>query len=167
MCAALRKPEWVTDPRFATLRARSLHRGERLDLTEQALRNLGTTEQVLARLAAASVPCGRINTRAQAINEPQVVHNALLRESRHPYALHAMRQPRAAALFGGAALPAGRAAPLLGEHTDEVLGAAVGAERLAALKSEGVAQTADGAVRPPRDAPSRKRDSRLHEPVSG
>jgi crotonobetainyl-CoA:carnitine CoA-transferase CaiB-like acyl-CoA transferase len=119
LATALEHPEWISDPRFNTLAARARNVKERLDLTAEVLATK-TSEQWLARIEANDVPCAPVLTREEMIRDPQVVANELLVESEHPHA-GPMRQPRPAARFD--ATPAGlhRAAPLLGEHTDEVL----------------------------------------------
>ena len=62
----------------------------------------------------------RLVTREELLTHPQIAANELLVESEHPHA-GPMRETRPAARFD--ATPAGirRPAPLLGEHTDEIL----------------------------------------------
>jgi len=119
LATALDHPEWISDARFNTLAARARNVKERLDLTAEVLATK-TSAEWLARLEANDVPCAPVLTREEVIRDPQVAANELLIESEHPHA-GAMRQPRPAARFE--ATPAGlhRPAPLLGEHTDEVL----------------------------------------------
>jgi len=119
LAKALDRPEWISDPRFNSVGARARNVGERLDLTAEVLATKSCAEW-LARLEANDVPCAPVHTREEVLSDPQVVANDLLIESEHPHA-GPMRQPRPAARFD--ATPAGlhRPAPLLGEHTDEVL----------------------------------------------
>jgi crotonobetainyl-CoA:carnitine CoA-transferase CaiB-like acyl-CoA transferase len=119
LARALDHPEWISDPRFNSPSARAKNVSERLDLTAEVL-TTKTTAEWLARLEANDVPCAPVLGREEVIRDPQVAANELLVESEHPHG-GAMRQPRPAARFD--ATPAGlhRPAPLLGEHTDEVL----------------------------------------------
>ena len=112
-------PEWLEDPRFATPAGRVTHAGERLELMAGALAHR-TTEEWLERLDAEEVPCAPILNRSDVIAHPQVQANRLIVESVHPHA-GPMRQTRPAARFDLTPAEIGRAAPLLGEHTDEVL----------------------------------------------
>ncbi|HVN29307.1 MAG TPA: CoA transferase [Candidatus Binataceae bacterium] len=116
---ALGHAEWVSDARFNSTAARARNVRERLDLTAEVLATKSSAEW-LARLEAHDVPCAPVYTREEVLRDPQVIANELLVESEHPHA-GPMRQPRPAARFE--ATPAGlhRPAPLLGEHTDEVL----------------------------------------------
>ena len=97
----------------------------------------------LAALEAAKVPCGAINNLAEVFADPQVQERAMVDHWDHPLAgdvalvaspikLSAtpVRKPES----GG--LPP----PLLGQHTDEVLGGLLGtqAAQIAAWRSAGV-----------------------------
>ena len=124
LCAALEKPEWLTDPRFRTAAARNANRDERLRLTEEALMNF-TLEEATERLDAHQVPNGPIHhPRGKVVNDPQVVHNQLLVTYDLPAAPLPLRQTRPAAKFPATAdngkwLRYG--APILGEHSTEIL----------------------------------------------
>jgi crotonobetainyl-CoA:carnitine CoA-transferase CaiB-like acyl-CoA transferase len=119
LCTALNKPQWVTDERFATPAARSANRQERLECVEQALGGTNT-ETVIAGLEANDVPCAPVLKRRAVIDHPQVVNNDIVHEVNHP-SLGAVRQARAAARFEDTPSHMPRVAPLLGEHTCEVL----------------------------------------------
>jgi crotonobetainyl-CoA:carnitine CoA-transferase CaiB-like acyl-CoA transferase len=137
LATALEHPEWITDPRFNTLAARARNLAERLDLTAAVLATK-TSAEWLARLEANDVPCAPVLTREEVLRDPQVAANELLVESEHPHA-GPMRQPRPAARFE--VTPAGlhRPAPLLGEHTDEVLRElGISTETITDLRAAGV-----------------------------
>jgi crotonobetainyl-CoA:carnitine CoA-transferase CaiB-like acyl-CoA transferase len=114
---ALERPGWLEDPRFRTPGGRVAHAGERLGLVAEVLRTRSSAEW-LERLDAEGVPCAPVLSLAELPHHPQVLANELLVASEHPHA-GPMLEPRPAARFDDA-VP-GRPAPLLGEHTDEVL----------------------------------------------
>ncbi|HYA34710.1 MAG TPA: CoA transferase [Candidatus Binataceae bacterium] len=112
-------PEWIDDPRFKTIVARNRNVAERLELTAEALRTK-TSAQWLAALEAGQVPSAPVLSRGEVLLDPQVIENDLIMESTHPYA-GPMRMPRMAARFDDSPQAAADPAPLLGEHTDEIL----------------------------------------------
>jgi crotonobetainyl-CoA:carnitine CoA-transferase CaiB-like acyl-CoA transferase len=64
------EPEWLGDPRFATLRDRQANQGALDALIERKMRTRSAAEWETA-LIAAGVPCGRVNTIGEAIDQPQ------------------------------------------------------------------------------------------------
>lgn len=119
LCRALDKPEWLEDERFASPHARVVNAGERFAMTAEVLATR-TTEAWLARLDAEDVPSAPVLSRSELLEHPQILANELIVESEHP-AAGPMRQPRPAARFDRSPAAISRAAPTLGEHTDEVL----------------------------------------------
>jgi crotonobetainyl-CoA:carnitine CoA-transferase CaiB-like acyl-CoA transferase len=137
LARALGHPEWLDDERFKTPAGRIKVAEERLALTADALRTMRTAD-ALARLEAEQVPSAPVLSREDLLRDPQIRANELIVESVHPHAGR-MRQPRPAARFDRTAATLRRAAPLLGEHTDEVLAAAgVAPVRIAELRAAGV-----------------------------
>jgi len=66
------------------------------------------------------VPCAPVLTRRQMIDHPQVVASGIVVEHDHPHA-GPLRQARPAARFEGTPTAIRNGAPLLGEHTYEIL----------------------------------------------
>ncbi len=120
LALALGHPEWIEDPRFKTPSARVRNVNERTELTAEVLLT-NTSAEWLARLEANQVPAAPVLKREQVLTDAQVVANRLIVESEHPHA-GPMRQPRPAARFDLTPAEIHRPAPLLGEHSDEVLG---------------------------------------------
>jgi crotonobetainyl-CoA:carnitine CoA-transferase CaiB-like acyl-CoA transferase len=118
LARALEHPEWLEDERFRTPGGRVAYAKERLDQTAAVLRTR-TTAEWLERLDAEQVPCAPILALGEIAGHPQVRANELIEESEQP-GIGTIRQPRPAARFDRT--PAGivRAAPRLGEHTEEV-----------------------------------------------
>ena len=134
---ALERPEWLEDERFKTPGQRDLNINDRLMLTQEVLATR-TSEEWLARLEDEGVPCAPVLTRNKMIEHPQITANGILIETDHPHAGR-LRQTRSAARFEGTPAAIERGAPLLGEHSEEVLReAGVSAAEVAALREAGV-----------------------------
>ena len=119
LARAIGHPEWLDDPRFSTPGARVRHAEDRLALTAEALKHR-TSAEWLRAFDAAQVPCAPVLSRKDLLSDPQIAANEMILEMEHPHA-GPMRQPRPAARFDGEATQIRRAAPMLGEHTDEVM----------------------------------------------
>ena len=118
-CRAFGHPEWMDDPRFASTELRDLNINDRLALIQSVLITRGT-EEWMAILEAAGVPCAPVLTRAKMIEHPQIAASGIVVESDHPQAGR-LRQARNAARFS-VTTPEHRAgAPLLGAHTEAIL----------------------------------------------
>ena len=130
--------EWARDPRFAKNPDRVTNR-ETLDgLIAQALKG-GRSAAWIEKLRAAGVPCGPINSVAEALTDPHTLARDMVRTVKHPTAgdLKMVGIPFRFSDTPGAIR---RAPPLLGQHTEEVLGVELGlsAERIAQLRAEKV-----------------------------
>lgn len=119
LCGAMKRPELIDDPRFATPGARNINRQERMEVTEEAIRQL-TTNALLEVLEVADVPCAAVLSRLEMLKDRQVVNNEIVQVIDQP-GLGKLRQARAAARFDGTPCDPVRTAPGLGEHTDSVL----------------------------------------------
>jgi crotonobetainyl-CoA:carnitine CoA-transferase CaiB-like acyl-CoA transferase len=116
---ALQRPDWLADPRFATPAARDRNVDERLRMTQEVLRTRNTAEW-MALFEANDVPCAPALTRGDVIKHPQVVANEIIIEHAH-HAAGTLRQTRSPARFEGTPTEIRRGAPLLGEHSFEIL----------------------------------------------
>jgi crotonobetainyl-CoA:carnitine CoA-transferase CaiB-like acyl-CoA transferase len=137
LCRAIERAEWAADSRFATLAVRIANVTELVPLLEAEFARHKTAD-LLSRLEAQDVPCAPINPVSSVADDPQVRHNKPLEVIEHPHA-GLMRQPRPAARFEKTPASAGSPAPLLGEHSDQLLaelGLADGA--IAELRESGV-----------------------------
>jgi crotonobetainyl-CoA:carnitine CoA-transferase CaiB-like acyl-CoA transferase len=134
---ALGRPEWAQDSRFRDLGARIQH----ADLLQRLIRAAFATwptAEVLARMAEEALPAAPVLSLEQVLDDPQVRHNGVLIEREHPTA-GAIRQPRPPARFERTPAEPGRLAPLLGEHTEEILAElGLGPEERSRLRREGV-----------------------------
>ncbi|MQT47493.1 CoA transferase [Pseudomonas helleri] len=118
------QPGWADDPRFASNKQRVANRAVLVPLIRQAT-VFKTTAQWVEQLEAVGVPCGPINELAQVFADPQVQARGLAFEL--PHALAGL-VPQVGSPIRLSETPVEycRAPPLLGEHTQEVLGRVLG-----------------------------------------
>ena len=119
-CKALGDSTLATDPRFATNDARLTHYEEFRARVERALAG-ATTAEWLERFEHASIAAGPVYELDEVFADAQVKHLGLVAEIEQPgYGTARMLTFP----VRGSAMPAAilRAAPLLGQHTAEVLG---------------------------------------------
>jgi succinate--hydroxymethylglutarate CoA-transferase len=131
-------PEWAKDERYSRNPARVANREVLDDLIAQALKT-GKTADWIARLRAAGVPCGPINTVAEALTDPHTLARDMVRTVSHPKAGE-LKMVGIPFRMNGTPPSIRRAPPLLGEHTDEVLAGELGltAARIAQLRAQKV-----------------------------
>jgi len=111
-------PEWVSDPRFATYSDRRNNWGLLMDTVEAWSRAL-PTEQCVAELNKAGVPCSAYRTVAEALADPQLVHRRALAEVEDGGGtFKVMNLPFR---MSNAKVAAGKRTSTLGEHTRALL----------------------------------------------
>jgi crotonobetainyl-CoA:carnitine CoA-transferase CaiB-like acyl-CoA transferase len=112
-------PEWREDPRFKTNSERMAHREELVALMNAVLRTK-TRAEWQAAFDNAGVPAGPVHTVGEALSHPQTLARGMVVELEHPQAgltralgcpIHFSRTPAQVT----------RPAPLLGQHTRELL----------------------------------------------
>lgn len=119
MCRALDQPRWLDDARFRTARDRVENVQERLALMASVLAQRPSAEW-LDRLDQEGVPCAPVLERHEVFTHEQARVNDIVGEYDHPVAGR-IRQPRPAARFDRTPAGMTRHAPLLGEHSTEIL----------------------------------------------
>jgi crotonobetainyl-CoA:carnitine CoA-transferase CaiB-like acyl-CoA transferase len=122
----LGSPEWAASERFATPAARYENAAECVRLLETELAR-HTTAEWLDRLGAAGVPCAPINTVPEALAEEHTAARGLVVTTEHPR-FGTVRQVTSA-VRAGPPRAEHRRAPLMGEHTAEVLTELLGLEQ--------------------------------------
>ncbi|WP_313604187.1 CaiB/BaiF CoA transferase family protein [Comamonas jiangduensis] len=121
-CAAVHQPEWAQDARFATNTARVQNRTALLALMVPLMQTRGTQEWI-ALLEDKAVPCGPINTIAQAFADPQVRHRGIAQSLPRQAGDGIGHVATVANPMRLSATPVTyrSAPPTLGQHTHEVL----------------------------------------------
>jgi crotonobetainyl-CoA:carnitine CoA-transferase CaiB-like acyl-CoA transferase len=132
LCEAVGRPDLVEDPRFQTNDERMAHRPELVAELESALAARGTDAWVAA-LSEAGVPCGPIHDYGQVFEDEHTQARAMEVRLEHPVEgeIRALGIPVKLSDTPGSIR---HAAPLLGQHTAEVLAeAGFTAEQVEAL----------------------------------
>lgn len=119
LTTVLGHPEWAADPRFVTNHLRVQHRTELAVLIEE-ITGTAPVAAWLERLDAAGIPCGPILNYEQALSTPQAIAREMVAEVDHPI-LGRLKTMGTPIKMSETPLNPGRRAPMLGEHTDEVL----------------------------------------------
>ena len=116
---AIGKPELGADPKFATNRMRVTHRDELIPMLEKIMLT-GKRDEWIDRMEVAGVPCGPIQSIDQVFAHPQVKYRKIWQTVPHPVA---GTSPTTASPMRFSATPVQyrRHAPMLGEHTQEIL----------------------------------------------
>ena len=116
-CAAIGQSDLADDPRFRRNRERVANRADLMAVLEPVLRG-GRTDDWVAILRAADVPCGPVNTVDRILKDPGVRDSGLLRTiKRDAGPIRVVGSPLR---FGTGDFPATEP-PALGQHTRSVL----------------------------------------------
>lgn len=134
----LERPDLITDPRFATRKARSEHK-EQLRATIAEVFASDRLENWMTKMKRANIPVGYLRTVEEGFNAPEARERQRLNRIPHPTAGWV---PNIEPPIGMSLTPTVDpvAAPLLGEHTRDVLRLTLGydEQRIAELAGKGV-----------------------------
>jgi formyl-CoA transferase len=119
LCDVLDHPEWADAAQFQTDALRIEHRADLARQIESITRTRSRGDW-LALLDSNGIPCGPINNYEQVFDDPQVIARELVVDVEHPTLGH-MRTLGAPIKMSETPLDVARRAPLLGEHTEEIL----------------------------------------------
>jgi succinate--hydroxymethylglutarate CoA-transferase len=127
------------DRRFADLAGRVTNRDALYALLDPEVKK-HKTEELIARLEAAKVPCAPVNNMEQVFSHRQVLHRQMLRHVRHPVYGELPQLGPATKYSGFDVAEDWTAPPMLGEHNEAILREWLDAsgEEVAALKREKV-----------------------------
>ncbi len=119
-CEVAGRPELAQDPRYARNQDRVRNRAVLVPLLEQLMAQRPKAWW-LAALEAAKVPCGAINNLAEVFADPQVQQRGMVTSWEHPLE-PVLRLVSSPMKLSATPVRTDRPPPLLGQHTDEVLG---------------------------------------------
>ena len=119
LCDVLGHPEWAAMPEFADNASRVRNRAALAERIESVLRDRSCAHW-LALFEANDFPCGPINDYAAVFADPQVQAREMVVSVDHPM-LGAVKALGSPIKMSATPPDPSRRAPLLGEHTDEIL----------------------------------------------
>src|SRR3954469_10556939 len=131
-------PEWAKDPRFTSNRARVENRDVIDGFINEALSH-DDADVWLDKLKAVGVPSGRINSVADALDDPHTAARDMIETVEHS-TIGALKMLGIPFKFSDTACSVRRAPPTLGQHNDEILKGELGLDEkaIAELRQEKV-----------------------------
>ena len=137
-CPAIGRPEWADDPRYSRALERNKNRATLLPLLQEVFMTRSYEEWEPALLAN-DIPVGAINDLSQIEDHPQVKARHALVENTHPTA-GKVRVVGSPVRLSSTPAEMRTPAPMLGQHTHEVLRDVLGmtADEIAKLDAAGV-----------------------------
>ena len=136
-CRQVGREDLARDPRFQNNADRIANYDALLPIVREIVR-ARPADDWLRELRAAGVPCGRINTVAEALGDPHVIERGFIVELEHP-SLGLIKSLATPIHLADTPLVYRRHPPRLGEHSDEVAAElAYSADEIARLRADGV-----------------------------
>ncbi len=137
VCRAIDRPQWTEDERFCSANLRAANRAILIPMLAEVFAT-ATVDEWVTRLSAEGVPCTSVNSIDKVVRDEQVAARDMIVEVDHPTA----GKIRMAGLPVKLSANPGsirRHAPLLGEHSAEVLRElGLAEERIQALLGKGI-----------------------------
>ncbi|NEU30032.1 CoA transferase [bacterium LRH843] len=133
----INKPEWIDDPRFLTNTDRNNH-VEELEALIEEIFETDTTASWVKKCEMAKVPAGPINNFEQAVEDEHYIDRGMIQEIDHPI-IGKMKTIGTPSKFSATPGKITSPAPILGQHTDEVLSSiGISEEQIKFLKEKGI-----------------------------
>jgi crotonobetainyl-CoA:carnitine CoA-transferase CaiB-like acyl-CoA transferase len=119
VCEVIDQPNLFDDPRFATTALRAQNQAALCELLEEIFADRFVASLIEA-FTDVGVPCGPVNSYANALTDPQVQHMGWVRDVDLPSG-ERVKSFGSPIMMSGKSAEIRRGPPALGEHTDEVL----------------------------------------------
>jgi crotonobetainyl-CoA:carnitine CoA-transferase CaiB-like acyl-CoA transferase len=119
LTTAVAHPEWASDERFSTVLARQAHYEVLTQLLQAAFAEHDMAHWQVC-LTEHDIPHAPISNIDQVVADPQVVHNGVFKELKHP-SMGVVKNTQRPVLYDGDRSGGDLAPPVLGEHSLEVL----------------------------------------------
>ncbi len=137
LCQALEIPELINDPRFESNERRHANRGSLEPILERAFAQYDCAD-LLKRFHEYGIPSAPVNSVAEALADPQVIHRRMVREVPHARGgeIRVLGNP---IKFSRSAENEFSSPPTLGQHTESVLRETLGyaTEQIESLRQQG------------------------------
>jgi succinate--hydroxymethylglutarate CoA-transferase len=117
-------PEWASDARFTSNPARVENRALVDRMINEALWH-DDADVWLTKLKAVGIPCGKINSVAEALGDPQTAARGMIETIEHS-TVGALKMLGIPFKFSDTACSVRRPPPTLGQHSDEILAGELG-----------------------------------------
>jgi crotonobetainyl-CoA:carnitine CoA-transferase CaiB-like acyl-CoA transferase len=124
LCSGIGHDEWIEDPRYATADKRVENRAGLIRKLEDVFKER-TRDDWLDQLRALGFPCAPVYTVDEIFGDHHVLQRGMLQEMEHPVA-GTIKQIGPALKFSQTPCVLSVPPPMLGEHTEEVLGSIAG-----------------------------------------
>ncbi len=139
LCDALGHPEWKEAPRYMTTAGRM----DALEAIQSEIKEIlatETTREWMRRMEVAGVPAAPVNTLHDALHDEQMDYRGFLLNLPAPTGIdREIRLPGTSFIASEDSPGTDRPPPLVGEHTEEILGEiGYGADDIAAFRDDGV-----------------------------
>ncbi|MHC1761689.1 MAG: CaiB/BaiF CoA transferase family protein [Negativicutes bacterium] len=119
-CKLLNAPELIADPRFETNSTRTDNEPALKEIIENILRERGTKEWIDV-FVTGGVPCGPLNTIADVVTDPHILHRNMIVELEGHPTVGKFKVANSPINFSETKCSVDTPAPVLGQHTVEIL----------------------------------------------
>jgi len=138
--AATRDKDWIAYTELLLSGAEPIAEFDRVKAVVEAFTRTRTKAELLDASLARGLLIAPVSTLDEVLESPQLAARAYWQDVPHPELDRTVRHPGAFARFGASPLGATRRAPLVGEHTDEILRdvLGVGDAGRARLRADGI-----------------------------
>ncbi|WP_433596039.1 CaiB/BaiF CoA transferase family protein [Lysinibacillus xylanilyticus] len=116
-CTMMKREEWANDPRFITNTMRKQHEAELVRMITD-ITMTKTRDEWITLLQQYKIPAGRVNTIAEALEQPQFMARDMIGEIEHEQ-YGTVRFIKSPLKFSDLDIQYKLAPPILGEHTNE------------------------------------------------